>query len=328
MELSPEPIMQISIGPWACSILAAAVEHRAFARLEEGAMSAEELAGRAGLSGRGAQALLDGLLGLGLVEKKGGGYGNTPLASQFLVEGRPAFMGAFARVNLAEAALRTRFPEVVRTGTPPEGTADEAENPFWELLVPAIAGLTAPVAQAAAETLGVAKAGAISVLDVGGGSGIYAVIWGKANREARFTQLDWANVNRIARDITGKAGLGERFETIDGDFHTTDFGAARYDFGIYSNIAHQEAPRDNVAVFRKFRKAIKPGGALVVGDLVLSDDRTGHPFALMFNSTMLLRTKEGSVWTRSDYESWLKEAGFSSVSFHPTPTPTTLVVAR
>jgi len=81
------------------------------------------------------------------------------------------------------------------------------------------------------------------------------------------------------------------------------------------DIAHQESPRDNVAVFAKFRKALKPGGALVISDFVLEDDRTGHPFALMFNSTMLLDSKEGSVWPKGDYDAWLREAGFSSITF-------------
>jgi len=328
-RLSPEPIMQITTGPWANAILASAVEHRVFVHLDKGSLSADELAAKAGISRGGAQALLDGLLGLGLAEKRGKQYTNSPLASQFLVEGKPSFIGGLSRVNLAEGPRRALLPEAVRTGIPPvEDTTDQKENPFWEMLVPAIAGLAAPVAQIAAEKLGVAKAGAISVLDVGGGSGIYAVVWGKANLQCRFTQLDWGNVNRIAREFTAKAGIGDRFTTIDDDFHTADFGSARYDFAIYSNIAHQESPRANVAVFSKFRKALKPGGALVISDFVLEDDRTGHPFALIFHSTMLLDSKEGSVWTRGEYDSWLREAGFSSVEFVPTPMPSTLVIAK
>jgi SAM-dependent methyltransferase len=329
MKLDPAPIMQISTGPWANAILAAAVEHRAFAHLESAPLSAEALAAQARIARRGAQALLDGLLGLGLVEKEGDRYRNTALASQFLVEDKPLFLGGLSRVNLAEGPRRALLPQSVRTGAPAvDETTDQKENPFWELLVPAIAGLAAPVARLAADKLGVAQAGAISVLDVGGGSGIYAVVWGKANPQCRFTQLDWANVNRIARGITGKAGIADRFETIDDDFHTADFGSARYDFAIYSNIAHQESPRDNATVFGKFRRALKPGGALVISDFVLENDRTGHPFALMFHSTMLLDSKEGAVWRKADYESWLREAGFSSITFEPTPGPSTIVIAK
>jgi SAM-dependent methyltransferase len=328
-KLDPAPILQVTTGPWANAILASAVEHRAFAHLEKDPLSAGELAGKAGISERGAQALLDGLLGLSFVEKQGDRYRNAPLASRFLIEGRPTFLGGLSRVNLAEGERRALLPQSVRTGEPAvEETTDVKENPFWEALVPAIAGLAAPVAKLAAEKLGIPRAGAVSALDVGGGSGIYAIVWCGMNPQCRFTQLDWGNVNGIARGLTAKAGIADRFETIDGDFHTTDFGSARYDYAIYSNIAHQESPRDNAAVFAKFRRAVKAGGALVISDFVLENDRTGHPFALMFHSTMLLDSKEGAVWRKADYESWLRAAGFSSILFEPTPGPSTIVIAK
>jgi hypothetical protein len=140
--------------------------------------------------------------------------------------------------------------------------------------------------------------------------------------------LDWPNVNAIARDFVGRFGVADRFRTIDGDFHTSDFGAAKYDFAIYSHIAHQEAPADNIGIFRKLRKAVKPGGTLVINDFVLNDDRTGHPFAMMFSAQMLVVTKEGAAYRESDYRSWLKEAGFGSVELVRTPTPATVVLAK
>jgi ubiquinone/menaquinone biosynthesis C-methylase UbiE len=244
-------------------------------------------------------------------------------------QGKPAYLGGMAEVFMDELPIWAKLHEAVRSGTPQAtNTADVAENPFWEVLVPAISALSAPVAQMAAERLGIAKAGAVSWLDVGGGSGIWSAIWLSANTQARGVQLDWPNINRIAKGFVAKFGVADRFETIDGDFHTTDFGSAKYDFAIYGHIAHQESPADNLAAFRKFRKALKPGGTLLVNDFVLADDRTGHPFAMMFSSQMLLMTKAGSAYRQTDYRSWLGEAGFKSVEIVPTPTPATMVFAR
>jgi ubiquinone/menaquinone biosynthesis C-methylase UbiE len=179
----------------------------------------------------------------------------------------------------------------------------------------------------AAERLGVAKAGPVTWLDVGGGSGVWSAVWLGANKQAIGTQLDWPNVNKIGREFVANFGVADRFQTIDGDFHTTEFGSAKYDFAIYAHIAHMEAPTDNLATFRKFRKALKPGGTLVVNDFVLNDDRTGHPFAMLFASQMLVVTKDGFTYRQSDYRKWLGEAGFKSVDIVPTPTPSTLVFA-
>jgi ubiquinone/menaquinone biosynthesis C-methylase UbiE len=325
---TPDKIMQITTGGWATSILGAAARHGIFNVLEGNPASAEDVAKKADISQRGAQALLDGLTGLGFLTLSEGRYQNAPDASQFLVKGKPGYLGGMAEVFLEDFSTWQHLPESVKTGLPvASNTVDVADNPFWHVLVPAIAALSFPVAQMAAERLGVAKAGAVSWLDVGGGSGVWSAVWLGVNKQAIGVQLDWPNVNKISRGYVSNFGVADRFQSIDGDFHTTDFGAAKYDFAIYAHIAHQESPAENVAAFRKFRKAIKPGGTLVVNDFILADDRTGHPFAMMFASQMLVVTKSGFTYRQADYRQWLREAGFQNVEIVPTPTPSTLVFA-
>ncbi|MBZ5698522.1 MAG: methyltransferase domain-containing protein [Acidobacteriia bacterium] len=325
---SPEKVMQIITGGWATSILGAAAQHGVFTALEGNPATAESVAKKTGISSRGAQALLDGLTGLGLLTLSEGRYQNTPDASLYLVKGKPSYLGAMAEVYLQDFPTWQKLPEAAKTGLPSAPDDSEVvDNPFWHVLVPAIAALSFPVAQMAAERLGIAKASAVSWLDVGGGSGVWSAVWLGVNKQATGTQLDWPNVNKIGRGFVASFGVADRFQTIDGDFHTTDFGAAKYDFAIYAHIAHMEAPADNIAVFRKFRKALKPGGTLVVNDFILNDDRTGHPFAMLFASQMLVMTKSGFTYRQSDYRQWLGEAGFKSVDIVPTPTPSTLVFA-
>jgi len=328
-EVGPERVMQLITGGWAAGVVGAGAAHSVFTHLDAGAGNANELAKRAGISERGAQVLLDGLTGLGLIELADGTYRNAPEAAAFLVEDRPGCLAPFAQVIAGGMGFWSELPEVARTGVPvKENIAETPENPFWEQLVPAIAPLSVPSANVAAEALGIASAGEMSILDVGGGSGVYSAVWLGLNPKVRATQLDWAPVNAIARRLLGARGLADRFDCIDGDFHTTEFGDAAYDVAVYSHIAHQEGPADNVAIFRKFRRALRPGGTLVVNDFVVEDDRSGPPFSLLFAAQMLLDTKQGSTWRRTDYRSWLTEAGFGEVSFHPTPTPATVILAR
>lgn len=326
---TPDRIMQLINGYWATSILGAAASHSLFTHLEAGADTAEQLADRAGIAQRGARTLLDGLVALGLVELRDSRYRNTAEAAAFLIEGRPTSLSGLAQLKLAQMGGLAALPDVVRAGGPLADAAVEvADNPHWETVVPAIAAQSVPVATAAADLLRLAEAGEISILDVGGGSGIYSAIWLELNPAARSTQLDWAPVNAIACRLLAERGVADRFTCVDGDLHTTDFGTAGYDIAVYSHIAHQEGPEDNVAIFAKVRSALKPGGTLVVCDFVVDDDRSGPPFPLLFASEMLLKSKQGSTWQRSDYQSWLAKAGFEDVSFHPTPSPATLVFAR
>jgi SAM-dependent methyltransferase len=325
---APDKIMQLITGGWASSILGASARHGIFTTLEANPDTAEAIARKTGISLRGAQALLDGVTGMGLLILSGGRYRNSPEASAFLVKGKPSYLGGMAEVFMDDLETWRKLPESAKTGLPvaPQ-TTDVADNPFWHVLVPAIAALSLPVAQMAADRLGLADAGAVSWLDVGGGSGVWSAVWLAANKQASGVQLDWPGVNKLAHEFVGTFGVRDRFRTIDGDFHVADFGSAQYDFAIYSNLAHQETPNDNLAIFRKFREALMPGGTLVISDFVLNDDRTGHPFAMMFTSQMLVVTKGGSAYRQCDYRGWLAEAGFRSVDIVATSTPSTLIFA-
>ncbi|MDX3382046.1 class I SAM-dependent methyltransferase [Streptomyces niveiscabiei] len=322
-------VMRLINGYWATGTVGTAATYDLFTHLEDGAGTPEELAARAGIAVRGARALLDGLVALELVEVAGGHYRNSREASAFLVAGRPASLAAFARLKMGHLGSLAALPDVVKAGGPvSDAVVEVADNPHWENLVQAIAAQSVPVAHIAAEELGLADAGKISVLDVGGGSGVCSAVWLGLNPDARATQIDWAPINAIARRLLAEQGVGDRVEHVDGDFHTVGFGDGEHDVVMYSNIAHQEGPKDNEAVFARIRRALKPGGTLVVSDYITDDDRSGPPFALTFAGEMLLKSRHGSTWRRGDYRAWLTAAGFEEVRFVETPSPTTLVLAR
>jgi ubiquinone/menaquinone biosynthesis C-methylase UbiE len=326
--VTPERIMQQVAGPWGGVMLATAVKSGLFTLIEEGVATVGAIAERAGISRRGAQVLLDGMAAAGLVVRQDGAYRNAPDASTFLVQNKPTYMGELPVIEvLDELPQLARFPEAVRTGDPLEtGGLPSAE--FFSRLVPAIAPLAFLPASLAAQELGVADAGPLEALDVGGGSGAWTVVLGKLNPQIRVTQIDLPAVNRVARELVAREGIGDRFYVVDGDFHVQDLGWSRYDLAIYSNIAHMLGPAQNYAVFEKIRRALKPTGTLVVADFVLEDDRRAHPIALLFQANMLMKTAEGACWRKADYTSWLGDAGFGEPRFVSTPGPVTLIFAK
>jgi 2-polyprenyl-3-methyl-5-hydroxy-6-metoxy-1,4-benzoquinol methylase len=329
---SPEKVLSYTLqGIASTAALGAAATHSLFTHIEKGAGTVEEIARAASISVRGAQALLDAVVALELVRVADGKYKNSPEASFYLVEGMPAYLGTHAKMVFSPFGRSfLDLPEVAKTGVSGfEHTADVSDNPFWEELVLAIVPLALPVTHALLEHLDFSNMASPSVLDIGGGSGIFSVVLLGANKMATVTQIDWAAVNRIGERFVARHGVADRFKTIDGNFHTTDLGCGLYDVIIYSNIAHQESPADNTRMFRKAKKALKPGGVFVISDFVLYDDRTpNHPWTGIFHTFMLLQSKAGAAWRQADYRAWLSEVGFHKVEFSPTMSPSTLVLAR
>jgi hypothetical protein len=128
---TPDKVMQLLTGAWAASILGAAARHGLFTALEGNPDSTDGVAKKTGISSRGAQALLDGLTGLGLLTLSDGKYQNSPEASAFLIKGKPGYLGALADVFLEDFGTWQKLPEAAKTGRPtaPQ-TADVADNPF------------------------------------------------------------------------------------------------------------------------------------------------------------------------------------------------------
>jgi SAM-dependent methyltransferase len=322
----PQAILDIATGTWRTAVLAAAVEHGVFTHIEAGRNTAAALADAASLSARGAQALLDGLVGLGLLTVGDGRYANTPQASTFLVRHSPVYLGPWITYHASDMAEWSRFGRVVRTGEPAfredEVLVDVAD------LARALAPLSLVPAARAADRLGLAEAGAVSILDVGGGVGAFSALWLNENEQSTSTQIELAPVNAAAREYVSGHGAGDRFHTRDGDARLVDWGVDEYDIGVFCNVAHALGPEENREAFAKFRRAIVRGGTLVVVDFVLEDDRSGPPMALLFNDTMLIRTARGAAWTESDFRRWLDGAGFTEVTVERTDTPISLVYAR
>jgi SAM-dependent methyltransferase len=324
----PDRILRLINGYWSTALIGTAVDHQVFDKLATGPLTVAELAEQAEISERGAQAVLDGLLALDLVDRDGDRYANTPEAAEHLVGGTRHSLTRFAALKRNHMASLTELSAVVRAGQPTATPVVEvADNPHWEDLVVALAAQSVPTALLSAELLALADAGPISILDVGGGSGVYSSTWLEANPKAAAEQLDWAPINQIARRLVAEQGLADRFTTRDGDFHEIDLGEQLYDVAVYSHIAHQESPESNVEIFGRLRRALRPGGVLVVCDYVVDDDRSGPPFALTFASEMLVKSQHGGTWRRGDYRDWLQSAGFEDISFHAAH-PATVVLAR
>jgi ubiquinone/menaquinone biosynthesis C-methylase UbiE len=328
---SLEPIIRHATAYWATGILGTAVVHSLFTHIEGGATTLPLLSERAGLSERGAQAMLDGLTGLGLLSLEGGHYRNTPEASAYLVEGKPTYFGDFVRVNFKTMPKWVGLPDAAKSGGSVLALSGVPDAAYWDELVIAIAPLSLPVARQAAEELRIADAGPCAVLDVAGGAGAFSAVFLAANAKASATQIDWSNVNRIARGfVAGVAGAGAtpRFKTIDGEFLKTDYGTDAFDFAVYSHMAHGVTPEENLAALDKLRRALKPGGTLIINEFVVNDDGTAMPFILTFSANILFHSSGGRGWREGEYRKWLAHTGFTNVRFQPTNTPATLIYAE
>jgi ubiquinone/menaquinone biosynthesis C-methylase UbiE len=332
-ELSPRPLMRI-LGDFANSrILDASIEYDFFSLIDKGLHTASEIARAAGTDPRATRIVLDSLQALSLVVKDSEKYLLTPMAEAFLVRGKPSYVGDFRYVALALWDGMAHLNESLRTGKPLSRMDTVGELEVWEKLVLGIIVIAEPAAKALCDWLeiGVGRKG-LRVLDIAGGSSIFGMTILTRDPSADVTQLDWPNVNAVARKLNRERGLEGKIRFIDGEHSSTDVESGRYDLVLASNFCRFESPKGNQTLFAKAYAALKPGGIFAVNDFVPNEERTEPTFALRFSVYTLTHTPEGECWTLSQYSDWLRQAGFSSIetrgNIANTLPGTTLIRAR
>lgn len=331
-ELSSRPLMRI-LGDFANSqILDASIEYDFFTLIHKGFRTAEEVAREAGTAPRATRIVLDSLVALALVEKREGRYYLPPISETFLVRGKPSYMGDFRHVALALWEGMAHLKESLKTGKPFSRMDTGAELQVWEKLVLGIIPIAEPVARASCEILGIGvERKGLRVLDIAGGSSIFGMTILSRDPSAQVTQLDWPNVNAVAKKLNRERGLEGKIRFIDGEFRSAGMEPNHYDLVIASNFCRFESREGNQELFVRAHSALKAGGTFIINDFLPNEERTGPPFALRFSVYTLTHTPEGECWTLSQYSEWLKAAGFTSISTHgdiPKTLPgTTLIIA-
>lgn len=326
--LNPEQLLQMSFSYAPSSILSAGVQLGIFSHIAEGNQTVAEISRAAGASERGTEMLLDALVSLQLLGKNSQQYELTPLSAEFLVRTRPNYLGEMMQTVRSFQAWND-LAEIVRTGQPPQKIeAKEAAEDFFPALVRGLHVINTQPARRTAEILGAGTTHkGMSVIDVACGSGIWGIAVAEADKEARVTAQDFPGLFETTRHYLQRHNVEDRYDFLPGDLKEVDFGESRYDLALLGNIVHSEGEASSRELFKRLYRALKPGGRIVVIDMIPNDERTGPPFALIFALNMLINTEKGGTYTLEEYTRWLNDAGFKRVETADIQSHSPLIIA-
>lgn len=322
---TPQRIMQFAWGYSAPLILEAAIRNKVFDTLDAGPKTVEEVHAATGASIRGLTAIMDALCGFEFLDKDAQGrYSLTPESSAFLVSTKPSFMGGIVAHTSELASKWLQLSEIVRTGEPAELVNSQEEGvKFFERLVPKIFNMSYAAAQALAAHLRLGKA---SVLDLATGSGVWGIALAQSSPEVRVSVVDWPNILKITKEITGKHGVEDRFSYIPGDLLSVDFGSG-YNVATLGHILHSEGVERARELLKRTFAALAPGGTIAIAEFLVNADRKGPLSGLIFGVNMLVNTENGGTYSFEEISDWLLDVGFTNPRLLDSPGPSPLVLA-
>ncbi|MDX2111206.1 MAG: methyltransferase [Verrucomicrobiota bacterium] len=318
---TPQPIIDLANAFYGSSTLFAASDAGLFGELAKhpGATS-DEVATALSIAPRASRLLLDACVALGLLTKDGLHYKNTPTTTLFLVPGSPADLSGAIRYNRDVYEAWGKLPAFLQSGTPVESPqvhlGDDANRTRTFVL------------SMHYRALGIGRSviplldfnNTTKLLDCGGGPGTYAALCAKAQPALHCTVIDLPAVAAIADELIAQQGLSDRVKTLPGSYHDVEFPTGM-DRVHFFGCLHQESPEAIQKLFAKAFAALRPGGKIVVMDLMTDSTHTAPAFSALFALNMALTTENGWVFSDLECRSWLESVGFTGFTVKPLPQP-------
>ncbi len=331
--VSPEGILQLGMAFWGSKALLSAVELGVFTELAAGPRDLPGLAASLGLHPRGARDFLDTLVALRVLDRQGGRYANSAEADAFLDRGKPAYVGGI--LEMCNARLYGhwgKLTDALRTGQP-QNESTQGEDVFATLyadpkrlagFLKAMSGISIGTARVMAAAFPWQEYR--SFVDVGCAQGGCSAVLAEAHRHLNGIGFDLPPVQPIFEAHAAERGLAGRLRFQPGDFFKDALPAA--DVMIMGHILHDWDLPTKRMLLAKAHDALPPGGALIVYEALIDDDRRENAFGLLMSLNMLIETPGGFDFTGADCIGWMRQAGFREATVQPLNGPNSMVVGR
>ena len=336
-DLSPARIMEVGMGFWPSKVLLSAIELGVFTTLGSGALTGTELRNALRLDERSHPDFFDALVALKFLDRIGdsqtGTYRNTPETAAFLDRNSPAFMGGF--LEMANARLYPFWgdlSEALRTGKPQNELKHSGNSMFAELyskperleqFMDAMSGISLGNFQAFAEKFDCSKYK--TLCDVGGAAATLSMCVAKKHPHIKCISADLPQATHIAERKIAAAGLSDRVQAHDLDFFSDPLPKA--DIITMGMILHDWNLEKKMMLIRKAYDALPEGGAFVVIENLIDDERRENAFGMMMSLNMLIEFGDAFDFTGADFDGWCKDAGFKKTEVIPLAGPASAGVA-
>jgi ubiquinone/menaquinone biosynthesis C-methylase UbiE len=324
-ESSVNSVMDIVFGYQRSRVLLSAFELDLFSAIGTDEKTAKEVAMYLDTDAQATERLMNALCAMELLEKTGNKFSNSKVALRYLVKSKPEFMSNLKHYNYLWTTWST-LTESVRKGTAvyPQDASTMSQDRI-EALVEAMNWRAKWMAADTAKSIDLSHTNAL--LDLGCGSGLYAMEFKNAKPSMKVTVFDLPNVVPITKKYLREDGFANKIEVLEGDFRYDSFGKG-YDLIFLSYVVHMYSIWENIDLMRKVYDALTPRGTVVINEFIIGDDRTSPDFHTLFSLNMLVNMRSGDIYSYSDVWVALKEAWFSTIEKKETDFGSSLVIAK
>ena len=307
LGLAPITLVDTHIGFMRARAIMVGVKLGVFDALEKGPRTAEQVASQCGTSPVGTEKLLNALVGSDYLTFDRGAYGLAPVARTWLLANSPQSVRDKVLFEFIEWTMVEGFEAFVRTGQPLD-MHHKVTHEAWGAYQRAmrnLSGLAAPevIRRTPLPT------GATRMLDIGGSHGYISVAMCRKHPGLKAVVLDLPSAVEHAAPILAREKMGDRVVHRAGDALVDDLGTDAWDLIYVSQLLHHFDLAANRALAARVARALRPGGAFVVLELIrpVSPNAAGQVGALL--DLYFALTSQSGTWSVEEIAGWQRDAG-------------------
>lgn len=307
---NPQAIMTEAMNFMKSRIILTASELDLFTKLDGKPLTAIEIAERDKLNLKGLTRMLDCLVAFGLVKKEDNRYFNTEkgafLSSRHSKTMLPMLLHFNRLWDNWGLLTDTVKGKTGRRHRVTKGLDKKAREAF----IGAMHVIGRTLSKEIADSYDAGRFDCL--LDIGGASGTYTMAFLGKNPKMKAVLYDLKEVIPLARKRLESEGFLHRVTLAAGDFYKDELPEG-CDLALLSAIIHQNSPEENIVLYKKIYRVLRPGGTLLIRDHIMDESRISPQPGALFAINMLVNTMGGDTYTFAEVRDTLKKAGFVDI---------------
>jgi hypothetical protein len=345
-RISPDPIFQMLTGFWVSKTLMTAVELEVFTKLSGSrAANINQLQNILEMEQRPTEVFITALLSLGLLTIVEDGtsanfnetlYSNSELANTFLVKGKPGYMGDLISMfdkrlykswDKLPLSLKTNKPIDEKEGGNAESILNKAKSnqeiEQIQKFTHSMFGISVGPAIALCKVFDFSKYR--KMMDIGGGSGVYAIQIVKDYPSISAVVLDLQSVCDIADQYIKQFNLQEKINTKSLDFFKEELPKG-CDIAFLSHIIHNYNEEKSRSLLKKVYNSLAENGVIIISEWLLNDEKTGPIPAALMGLNMIIETIGGRDYSFTEISKMLSDVRFANIERRTLAGPAEIVI--
>ena len=298
-------ISDILLSPWITGVLITAIRLKLFSILSDRELTVEEIAAKCEAIPNRLKSLLDACVSLRFLEFEHDKYKNSHFSLVYFVEGQRLYVGDFLKLINEESIQWFQLPDTLCGNETTNHKLPHIRSDYKTFIM--AMNNIGNLGEADALKDIVNLSGCKTMIDAGGGSGLYSIAFCQKYPDLRSTIFDVKDTLKVTKEMIADRQEKRRIDLQEGNFLEDPLGD-NVDVVLLSDVIYEDLTAK--IVLKNAWDSLTQNGMLIVRGYYADPEKSRPLFGALFAVKLLVDNAQRKIMTISKLEKTVKEIGF------------------